>query len=60
MPRAAPRHGRSGAAGAAPLESEGNRTPFPSAKLTLVKMAADLHGWFPLAILTRQVLVIAF
>lgn len=23
-------------------------------------MAADLHGWFPLAVLTRQVLVIAF
>lgn len=34
-------------------------TPLPSAKLTLVEPAADLHGWFPLAILTRQVFVIA-
>lgn len=33
-------------------------TPLSPAKLTLVEMAADLHGWFPLAILTRQVFVV--
>lgn len=31
---------------------------FSSAKLTFVEMAANLHGWFPFAILTRQVFVI--
>lgn len=33
-------------------------TPLSLAKLTLVETAADLHGWFPLAILTRQVFVV--
>lgn len=43
---------------------KGSRSPAPStqlspAKLTLVETAADLHGWFPLAVLTRQVFVVA-
>lgn len=39
-------------------KQEPSSTPHSSAKLTLVEMTADLHGWLPLAILTRQVLVI--
>lgn len=35
-----------------------SRTPFSFARLTLVEMAAYLHGWFPFAILTRQVFVV--
>lgn len=43
--------------------AEGKQEPgtkYPTlAKLTLVETAADLHGWFPLAALTRQVFVVA-
>ena len=38
--------------------SPAGSTPLSPAKLTLVETAADLHGWFPLAILTRQVFVV--
>lgn len=45
-------------AGTTSHELKESRAPFSSAKLTLIEMAANLHGWFPLAILTRQVFVI--
>lgn len=41
-------------------EAEPQQPPFPSARLTFVETAADLHGWLPLSILTGQVLVVAF